>query len=1743
MERERHEGVQGGRRALLIGVRNTPDLAEHPDLAARYPSLDFVETDVALVGDALAQSGYDVRTECERTGYNPVLGRVSRFFEGCAPGDTAFLYISCHGETIQGRDHLVLSDSQPGQPLPDGSRELLPGSLLKADASELLSAVPPGVTAIVCLDTCRTSGPERGTDTGQVLVPGDREVFLLYSCGPGQRSYADTVEGSWFARSLARALSRSTPPTTFHDVVQYTNELLRELAQPHAHIAPPSAQDRRPLPRQDAAQPPDAVICEGSRQTLEWSRALRNSGLWRHTSGEPEVHERIKDQLEKLVHFVVDSCLGTGAHRADSWTDPHYPIRVENRLTDLVERAGLRDDERLSPAETACLLAATVVHEGAVATALEDLRSALPRQFDPGPRGRDTTAGDHDHRSLVRDAARDVCRAYALVLRTTETLHKRGFTEAATAADHWLRHRFIADWDPLWEPHSVYTAVHDLIGMVVAAIEAAAETPAAGPRTEEARQEIDRRVRQVLGHLTVKPGTSPRINDGRHADTWDDDRDWRPVRGNRWRGRQLARLLWTAGLLAADPRRLSSVLVDHLGAREPLRPAQVAESLAAGLDYDEDEGRTQGTHGLALRFVCPHPALHAALEELMATADVTVQAFRQEAAPQPLLRGLPDRVTTSQLHSLPGRYAEPLERFRLAEDEIRPLLMGTQLYGDRMLAVRELYQNALDACRVRDMRRQYGVNTPWPGRIAFSQGMDGRRPYIQCEDNGAGMTRAKLTSMFARAGRRYEQDPEFVLERRNWRRAKLPHQPMNSRFGIGVFSYFMLADEVIVWTNSVDHHGRAGSERLRADIQSGSGLLRINTTDDREAPENGGTVVRLYLAEPRENEKRPSLVETLRSLLWVTEHEVSAEERGEDGQVLREYHWTPQTLEPRDSWHGSPIRAGEDTWLVQGEGQLLLDGVVVRDAPETYGRVFNLRERHNPVPSVDRNQILEYDEDLLLRELLGNVRQALATCEDVSLEWLWELARKAPQVAVGVLGSLPEETTAVLGSRQGMRLGKERVRLRHVGCFPYDADIMGSAFASKLLDVNRPFESDLFESWQFTRLGIRETGKGFAPDSYPEPSGLDAVLFQSDVPWLWHTVLQAAAQAERSVRETLRALRRHAVAGVRVPEADDIRALEQMRPTQAAADLYSAYAEIAERTRCLTEDTLGPLRTYRNELDRLRVQKPPARHAPLIAISARHDMSLGEAAERLTELRLVDPSLPLPPDLDPALASERLTGDDLRCLVIAGGHTDSPWEPGNDWLPGTLHPVDLLSRAEQSFSLRELVERVERLAPLGYRLEQPPTPDAWRAGTLPPEQRLLLSAGHDHTQPWLEGTLRLNDMLTISSELQRPLGEVARRINAATAVTGVTAPDIPDLAADWTVPLWLLRGPYYRRMREQRSVFGPWTVVGQFHYSGTDVDELPRAVRALDACGLIDWSGADEAALERQATNRHRLLVCYPDSSPLSAVAYVNVSGDFGTDGVSYAYALAITAAEETNLGTVMQQLSELATALPLRIEQPPPGTEHLRATAIDILVLTQDEEGDREATRFCERLTIRHILAHAHYSRCSVAASVERLASFTVLGAPAPPVCGDFHGPDVEALRDFLPDRFDRAAFDKGLLGPGVLGPLELVLVAGRFGWTLGETYHRYAPFRCLGLEVTVDPPSGDEEGLTPDWRDVIVLTERLTGRAPALSGAVSRDHITLCAEETDLDEPGVRDRLLRYARFFDLSLPDPDPGEDAPS
>ncbi|MFF5358917.1 caspase family protein [Streptomyces scabiei] len=1708
---------QGRRRALLIGVTRTPALAEEPALDEWFTSLPCAEKDVSLVAEALERSDYVVtehhagRVAEIKLGRSGIQRALRHFFASCEPGDTAFVYISSHGVKLGDNDFLLAADAQPGEPQSDGTPTLMASSLLPADPGGLqLDAVQnKGVTTVICLDACREAEPpQRGESIGTWV--GAQEAVWLYSCGAGQRSYADQEHGSWFGQALARALAPDTPPTTFGEIMRYTEQEMRRLADEEP-VDPPTVKHLAPFGRTvDALE-----LCKGYKAPLPWAKMVSESKLWEYTSGSPETHERVKLGLAELAKSIDRDLQGAGAHKDDPWRDTTYPTRFERRLVGLLERAQQGEQGvLLSAAETAVLLAAPLVHENVTAVALEDLHQVLDLDHVPAD------ASD-EHGPLVRAAVEDVRRAHKQVQDTLETLRGRGLTDEARAAEHWLRHRFVADWDPLWESDGGYASVNTLLSRLARVIADSADPPPSGRPSEPSLRRIKGQLRQVLGHLMVEPGHAPRINDS-DCEGWD---SFDPVPNCAWRAPQLAQLLWTASLLAGDPRRMSSVLVSHLGAHEPLAPASVVRTVSEEFDLAAAGGLTGGTYALDVRLQCPHPALHAAVEELASRADAAVSAIRarwleQRSSLPSLLRGLPDRVTTRQLVPEPGQYTAPLERFRLAEDEIRPLLMGTQLYGDKMLAVRELYQNALDACRLRDMRNQYGlkqgeVSDEWTGQITFRQGYEEGRLYIECEDNGTGMSRAKLTSMFARAGKRYEQDPEFMQERREWRRAELTPLALNSRFGIGVFSYFMLAEEVVVTTAPVNRYGLRESldQTSRAEIQSGSGLLRI--TPGKGGPQRGGTRVRLYLALG-EDEQPPSLVETLQSVLWVSDYSVRAVEypRGEPGvdKPLREVRsrtWTPGRLQARAPWRGAAAHVdGTDVWLVQGPGQLLLDGVVVSDAPTVFGYVANLREEHRPVPSVDRNSLLSYDEERVMDDLRATVREAAAQWSEVSLRWLWELAKTTPPLAVAVLDSLAEDVTAVLEPRQSdARLLRERLPLKSAGCLPIDKAIVSRGGTNNA----NSYDAILFRQWRATRLEHTPHPKReFSPPGYPDATGLDSLLFhETSIPaGGWSSCLAAAARARVPVRAAVKALRRYAIAGAIVPVVADIPSQLSVETTPAAARLHAAYS-----SRTTSEFA----------------QPSSAEHGAILLVSAEYQLSLGECVSLLRRLRTLDTDLPPAPEIDDALAEERFTREEAKALV--GDVVGFGWLPSVRWLPGGVSLTHLRQRASRAghgtFTTEALLASVRRLAPLGFMVLGNQEPSEGQQDTLTTAERLLLRVEQSGGSPWHDGTVSLRHLVLASGELSISLGEAARILGDASSTTGIRPPEVPDGVADWTPPAWVLRRMQY--WSKDKQVFGPWELVDAFSYGrrfqdARNHDELRETMTALDRCGMLPASRSwDHDALLRQAAA--------PPLGPDNP-GYRDVG--FDADAMSVAMCLELATRDET-LGEVLDRLEAAEKHLPICLPEVSPEGRSLRVSAYDWRALSEAASvPGSDAEEASPVHTINALLGHAQTRQLPLSDSLALLSSLTLLGAA--PLSYDLDCSDAEALLPRVPTRFDLAAFSPGLLGPGTLGPLELVLVAGRFGWTLRQTYDRYAPFRCLGLDVTVREPNPREGEIIPHWADVIVLTEQLTGRAPAVSGTVTPDHITLCSEETDLTEAEVRERLDRYAALFGLRLPNQD-------
>lgn len=114
------------------------------------------------------------------------------------------------------------------------------------------------------------------------------------------------------------------------------------------------------------------------------------------------------------------------------------------------------------------------------------------------------------------------------------------------------------------------------------------------------------------------------------------------------------------------------------------------------------------------------------------------------------------------------------------------LLIGQALYKDENIYIRELLQNAFDAC----VRRFGVINREAAIRVFLNS--EGR--FIDFEDNGCGMTMADLQSSFSVIGKDFDQ------------LTRTQEAPQNvdviGRFGIGFISVFMVSQRIEISTTS-----------------------------------------------------------------------------------------------------------------------------------------------------------------------------------------------------------------------------------------------------------------------------------------------------------------------------------------------------------------------------------------------------------------------------------------------------------------------------------------------------------------------------------------------------------------------------------------------------------------------------------------------------------------------------------------------------------------------------------------------------------------------------------------------------------------------------------------------------------------------------------------------------------------------------------------------------------------------------
>ncbi|WP_406330987.1 caspase family protein [Streptomyces sp. NBC_00203] len=991
-------------KALLIGVAQY----EAPGISP----LPFVHDDLDRMATALSARGFHQVHLAQAPWFTPnvINGEVTGFLASAEPGDRLLVVMSGHGVHSEGRDYLVPEDIRPAlSPFTAGCVEIdWRDELESTRASQvvfLIDACREGIRN----DTMNTSA----WSNRKIAAALRRKAAYVYACSQAEVARyvrdTDTVRDghdvgtkpadtfSLFSRTVTDLLAG--PVSTLREFKPAAQERIDALHK--AYGKPGAPQHVRVLTEDDhddfTVFPPAETTMGLSGAERTWAETVMAHPAWKLTSPARAASvDTLKEVCGLLAGRYGRACAAAEPKIAD---DPWYDRELADRTTERVGFLLLRlaEETELSPTEAALL--AVLPFAAQAHWAQQAARRELP----------DTELNDF-------------LKSFPRLGRRLRTLEQKP-SQALSDIRWWGFHRWLVRQPEAFTPG--FLTCDSL------------EIPAAAPAW--VRSELS--ATRLLPYLKEQRIAPSAIPGSTRSTALREEREVAPSTSHEHtvRERLVSALLKAAHALAIDPADLPEVLVEHLGISDSVSMEDLRATLRQSHWVPAGAGRS-------LNALCGHPAIELALKRHGETVDVLLRDINKEAAKRGSslapLASLPAYADGQQVRPSGAAPAELSSgiRFRLADDRVQELLMGEQLYGDRALAIRELYQNALDALRYRTARTEYlrrtGVQVPdWTGEIVFSEGTDERGlPYLECADNGIGMGVTELSRAFAQGGSRFVDLPEYLEEGAQWASLDPPVELVPvSRFGLGVLSYFMIADELSVLTCRLDREGRPG-RLLKVTIAGPGNLFRV---EDLGAGQEAGTKVRLYGAPER---RIPSSGGELGKHLWVSPYEVRAPKgkgvrRWEAKKLVVEatsrskMSWsasapdfgagpsltrsTPYVWSEELGQHGlhaasgGPARPGsavacrqDGLWWTDYNGAVLVDGIA--NNTTLFGRVVDLQGAEQATLSVDRKKLSRYDTQWVRDQCLAAVDDLIDAPGLLSPAWLDSLLGEDPELAEAI---------------------------------------------------------------------------------------------------------------------------------------------------------------------------------------------------------------------------------------------------------------------------------------------------------------------------------------------------------------------------------------------------------------------------------------------------------------------------------------------------------------------------------------------------------------------------------------------------------------------------------------------------------------------------------------------------------------------------------------------------------------------
>lgn len=330
----------------------------------------------------------------------------------------------------------------------------------------------------------------------------------------------------------------------------------------------------------------------------------------------------------------------------------------------------------------------------------------------------------------------------------------------------------------------------------------------------------------------------------------------------------VAVILRIADIIDFDPKRTPSVLFSHLAVKNPV-------SLLEWRKHQSINAWSISSKKLVFSAQCEHPAIEAAIlsfcdqiDDELRNGTVVLSNLSNEGMDInesiykiPLPPQVDRRKIKAKKDIISGRpiYRYHDTKFSLSKKQIIDLLMGTKLYGKPEVALRELIQNSIDACLLRQkLSESWGIEyTP---QITVTLYTENDIDYLQVKDNGIGMNQHIIDNYYTNVGCSYYSSREFNELLASLRSSFTPI----SRFGIGILSCFMVCDSMEVTTRRLKDRFEC-DDALHISIEGYESLFIISDSDQKEPGTN--TVLMLRPVHPWERMGEDEFIKCIRNIV------------------------------------------------------------------------------------------------------------------------------------------------------------------------------------------------------------------------------------------------------------------------------------------------------------------------------------------------------------------------------------------------------------------------------------------------------------------------------------------------------------------------------------------------------------------------------------------------------------------------------------------------------------------------------------------------------------------------------------------------------------------------------------------------------------------------------------------------------------------------------------------------------------